>query len=295
MLFVQYNDPVNNCIIAGSTGNGRLLPWVSSLALTKEDELVLLSGGWLSANHISAIHKLLRKQFPTQEGLNDTSLLLEKCSWPSQPNGCVQIIHVSGNHWACLSNSFCGDGEIDLYDSYHTTPNQSNGILKQACTILRSERSSITVNVINVQKQRSSSDCGLYAAAMALDLCNGVDPFEHSYQQSQMREHLKCCFEKIQLTRFQLATNSSECRQIRVVEEVTVEVFCICRLPEKPPMACCESCGTWYHQGCINIPDDVFSDDDVTWICEICTSFLFCVHCRKVYTLLVHTCTCLYT
>ena len=65
--------------------NDGLLSWIGSLALTKQDENILLSGGWLSANHVSAVHKLLRKRFPTQEGLNDTSILSEKLYWPSRP------------------------------------------------------------------------------------------------------------------------------------------------------------------------------------------------------------------
>ena len=124
--------------------NDGLLSWIGSLALTKQDENILLSGGWLSANHVSAVHKFLRKRFPTQEGLNDTSILSEKLYWPSRPEKCVQIIHVSGCHWACLSNRFCGDGEIDLYDCYHTIPAQNDGILKQACTILHSQKSSVS-------------------------------------------------------------------------------------------------------------------------------------------------------
>lgn len=49
-------------------------PWICSLVLTKEDEKALLSGSWLSASHVSAVHKLLHKAFPNQEGLNDTSI-----------------------------------------------------------------------------------------------------------------------------------------------------------------------------------------------------------------------------
>ena len=264
-------------VISGATDHSsdKLLPWISSLVLTKQDEQILLSGGWLSANHISAVHKLLRKAFPTQEGLNDTSVLSERLSWPSKPNKCVQIIHVSGCHWACLSNRFCGDGEIDLYDCFHTNPTKSEGIMKQACTILQSEESFVTVNVINVQYQEGSSDCGLFAAAMAFDLCNEIDPFLNKYDQSKMREHLRQCFEKQQIVSFPATvTEASQHKRNRAVAKVMTEIYCTCRLPEEAPMACCDSCGTWYHQGCVNIPDEVFSDDDVPWICEICAFLL---------------------
>ena len=48
------------------------------LVLSKQDEEILLNGGWLTATHIAAVHNLLRKTFPNQEGLNDTSVLSEK-------------------------------------------------------------------------------------------------------------------------------------------------------------------------------------------------------------------------
>ena len=73
------------------------------LVLSKQDEEVLLNGGWLTATHIAAVHNL-RKTFPNQKGLNDTSVLSEKLKWPSNPTKFVQIIHLAGCHWACLSN-----------------------------------------------------------------------------------------------------------------------------------------------------------------------------------------------
>lgn len=259
-------------ILLGSTDHSKdcALTWISSLALTKQDERILLSGGWLSANHIFAVQKLLRKAFPTQEGLNDTGALSERLYWPSKPDKCVQIIHVSGCHWACLSNCFCDSAEIDLYDCLHTIPRENDGVMKQACTILKSEKSFATVNVINVQFQDGSCDCGLFAIAMAFDLCCGRDPFLQNYEQSKMREHLHCCLEKKQLVAFP-ATSKVVHRQQRIVEKVTTKIYCTCRLPEEPPMAYCESCGTWYHRGCTKIPEEVFTDEDATWICEICT------------------------
>lgn len=259
-----------------------LLPWISSLGLTKQDEQILLAGGWLSANHISAVQKLLRKTYPTQEGLNDTSILAERLFWPSKPDRFVQIIHVSGSHWACLSNQFCSLGAVDLYDSLHTYPAQNEGILKQACAILKSEMSSVTINVINVQYQDGSSDCGLFAVAMAFDLCNGIDPFLKNYDQSKMREHLRLCFEKKNVVSFPVISKSCQRKQ-RIVAKMTTEIFCTCRLPEEEPMACCDSCGTWYHQGCIHIPHKVFIDEDMPWICEICMCLSLQALCSTQY------------
>lgn len=267
------------------------LTWIHSLALTKQEEKELVSGGWLSASHISAVHKLLRKAFPNQEGLNDTSVLAERLSWPSKPENFVQIIHVSDCHWACLSNQFCAPGSVDLYDTFCTIPVKNGGISKQACAILRSEKSSVTINVINVQYQVGSCDCGLFAVAMAYDLCSGIDPHLRNYDQSRMREHLRLCFEQCELESFPEASSWSPRGQERVFAQVVHEIFCNCRLPEKPPMACCDVCGTWYHQGCTHIPSEVFEDEGVFWMCDKCKLYgRICVNSLAMYTCTLCAC-----
>ena len=257
----------SNCTESSSLS---YLTWIRSLALTKQEAEQLLCGGWLSGSHISAVHKLLRKAFPHQEGLNDTSILAERLFWSSKPENFVQIIHVSNCHWACLSNRFSAPGAVDLYDTLHTLPAKNGGISKQACAILQSQESSVTINVINVQYQAGARDCGLFAAAMAYDLCSGTDPFLRNYDQSRMREHLKLCFEQCELKRFPEASGGYQRRKERVVAQVTHEIFCNCRLPETTPMACCDACDTWYHQGCIDIPSEVFEDEGVFWVCDNC-------------------------
>lgn len=259
----NYTEP---CSLAYST-------WVHSLALTKQEEQQLICGAWLSASHIAAVNKLLRKAFPNQEGLNDTSILAERLFWPSKPENFVQIIHVPDCHWACLSNRFCKPDSVDLYDTFHTFPVKGGRISKQACAILRSKEPSVTINVIDVQYQAGGCDCGLFAAAMAYDLCSGIDPYLRNYDQSRMREHLRSCFEQCELASFPEASSQNQRRQTRLVGQVTHKIFCICRLPETQPMACCDACGTWYHQGCIHIPREVFEDEDIFWMCDNCKLF----------------------
>lgn len=229
-----------------------------------------MTRGWLTSNHISAVNKLLRKSFPEQEGLNDTSILAEKLLWPSKPNEFVQIIRVAGYHWACLSNRFCNAGSVELCDSLHTIPATKGQISKQACVILHPEESSIKIDVVNVQLQADDSSCGLFATAMAYDLCRGIDPFVRNYNQSNMYDHLKSCFGKGELTAFPATISNSGRKHQRVVAEVEVPIYCICRLPEREPMACCDACGNWYHQQCVQIPNEVFEDENLLWICDNC-------------------------
>ena len=39
--------------------------------------------------------------------------------WSSNPDKFVQIIHVSSDHWACLSNKFSSPGNVDLFETLY--------------------------------------------------------------------------------------------------------------------------------------------------------------------------------
>ena len=49
---------------------------------------------------------------------------------------------------------------------------------------------------IDVQLQSGGDDCALFAIAFAEALCAGRDPFILSFDQLQMRQHLKPCLER---------------------------------------------------------------------------------------------------
>ena len=244
--------------------------WVNDLGLSVADEQRLVNGKWLTATHMSAANYLLRSQFPTQNGLQDTCILKESGIWSSTPDRFVQILHVSSNHWACLSNKFSSPGSVDLFDSMHTVPVEDGTILTQVCTILRTPKPTLTTNVVNVRCQEGGSDCGLFAIAMAYDLCAGIDPITREYVQSEMRRHLHSCLNNKQLKPF-----LSTLRRIkkRTLFEVTVKVYCNCRMPEQGKwMVCCDKCNIWYHEGCISVPTEVCNDklNKVPWQCPQC-------------------------
>ena len=56
----------------------------------------------------------------------------------------------------------------------------------------------------------------------------------------------------------------------RVVNSITVELYCICHGPDFPRMACCDNCHGWFHEGCLNIPKEVFEDEEIPWKCPDC-------------------------
>ena len=143
-----------------------------------------------------------------------------------------------------------------MYDSLHTRPNEQGSIVKQACTILKSQQSTIAVNMINVQIQDGASDCTLFALAMATDLCRGIDPIYVTHYQDKMRQHLAKSFEQLALSPFPSDINSSSEKSLDI-HTTTVEIYCICHQPEFVPMFECDSCGVWYYAECVDLTGDV--------------------------------------
>ena len=67
-----------------------LTPWVADLYISVANEKILLSGEWLSSNHISAANRLMKCQFPSQNGLQDTCILKQGRVWSSNADNFVQ-------------------------------------------------------------------------------------------------------------------------------------------------------------------------------------------------------------
>ena len=123
---------------------------------------------------------------------------------------------------------------------------------------------------MDVGRQSNGSDCGVLATAFAYDVCSHSDPCRVKYDHKLIRQHLADCLEKCCLSRFPIV---GERRSSSVRHTQSVDLHCSCRLPEEmgDKMAECDVCKTWYHQHCMDIPDDVFDDEsDVPWVCKSC-------------------------
>ena len=142
--------------------------------------------------------------------------------------------------------------------------------MRQARIMMRYSGEILKINVVQVQS--GFNDCGLFAIAMAIDLCARVDPYERCYSQSLMRQHLTDCFE-----------NGDNCIEAfpsiaqdtpkRIIHQVTLQLFCVCQMPEMSGrMVCCDLCETWYHEGCVPMSEEVFTDDEdpLSWMCCQC-------------------------
>ena len=265
---ISYYDVVHNAqsLLSAFQSQLCLTPWTKDLSVY--DRCVLRDNGWLSANHISAANKLMLKAFPHQNGLQDTHYLAKKMYWPSIPKNFVQIIHVGDCHWACLSNKFSEDNTVELYDTLFTKPGDT--IQEQVSTIMNCEMADIGIQVMNVVPQQSGHSCGLYAIAVAVDLCLGNDPCSSLYDEEQMRNHSELCFNKQVIIQFPQQFHKAS---HRVLNEIRIPVYCICRYPDCTTcfgdMVCCDMCGEWYHEHCLRIKD-IKALKKLKWFCFRC-------------------------
>ena len=251
--------------------SAELTTWIERPDLSIADRQILNDGKRLTANHISAVHYILRAKFPTRTGLQDTHYHRILKEWKSDPKEFVQILYVDSEHWVCLSNIDCEDGCVELYDSMTTLPPEDGSIVKQVCTVLKSLKLDVvTIKVINVQQQVGGTDCGLFATAMATNLCLGFDPHRARYAQDQLRCHLDKCFQSGTMTQFPSTDSPLPVDTKRVWFAVSFEIHCICRQPEAFKfMICCDGCNLWFHEQCVK-QKEVDLDYSDQWLCSSC-------------------------
>ena len=249
--------------------------WVQSLNLTVYDKLELLQGKWLTDKHINAAIILLKKQFQTQNGLEDPLVLSEKLICTSLSANFVQIINIKRQHWVCASNINCPAGVVDVYDSVPRMSYNCKILQKQLAALAKTIHRELEIRFIDVQHQVDSNDCGLFAIAFAQVLCCKIDPHLTSHSQIDMREHLAQCFEEGEMVPFPAAQKSRRLKRHRMVKLERLHVYCTCRLPWFTKddifgdMVQCKSCKEWFHQMCEEIDNSVFLERN-RWICKSC-------------------------
>ena len=161
----------------------------TGLDLRWTDESQLLNGEWLTDKHITAANKLLSKQHPTQNGLQDPLILAEKHNWTSDTADFVRVISLSRQHWVCISNINCPPGMVDVYDAILAYSTGSVSLRKQVAAILKT---TFELRFVDVQRQSGGSDCGLFAIATAVTLCAGRCVRHHIITRKTVAVYCSC-------------------------------------------------------------------------------------------------------
>ena len=257
--------------------NGRRSVTVDHGLNSDDFKSLSINGNWLTDKHINAVQKLLSKQFPAQNGLQDC-LILEKClRYTSDVHSFVQILHLP-NHWVCISNLFSPPGTVDVYNSLPSMSKSSLALFKQVAAILKTSNRFFQLRHVNVQHQNGTADCGLFAIANAVVLCMKGNPHTCNFNQDTMHPHLYKCFMESNIRPLPSLGRPRRSGIKKFLSLETVQVFCLCRLPWdkydtlRGPMVHCSKCKEWYHRLCCNIPKKTIDNPTSSYICPSCLS-----------------------
>ena len=151
----------------------------------------------------------------------------------------------------------------NYYDSSYTS--LSTEAEKIIFKLLPTTTYKIDIEIMKMTKQVGSSDCGLYALAVATALAFRIDPTAITFNQDDMRSHLSECFEKQTISLFPI---KKKCRVVNnVFKKITIFMCPTCVMPDNGSeiMVQCDSCDRWYHNSCV--PK---YDPHTEWNCPAC-------------------------
>ena len=94
------------------------------------------------------------------------------------------------------------ESDVLVMDSLGATCHISHSLEQQIAQVYGGGRSQLTVHSLSVQQQVGVKDCGLFAVAFAVELCQKHNPSRISYDQSKMRAHFISCLQKEHLVTF---------------------------------------------------------------------------------------------
>ena len=151
-----------------------------------------------------------------------------------------------------------------MYDSAYTAVvGDGKQIIAQ---LMKTNKETISVNIMDVSKQLGATDCGLYTTAILTCLAHGNDPCIAVFKKEDLRSHLQQILETRQVKEFPSVQRRR--RKSRILNTKVFEVHCICRMPDDgSKMVCCDGCNKWFHATCVE-----YADNTKKWYCSVCSS-----------------------
>ena len=234
----------------------------------------------LSDNVVNAFQKMMEKQFPEANGLQDP-ILGQTLSFKVQKNKpFVQVLHDGKLHWKPISTYGCNEGEVCYIDSLFKG-RIADHTKQQICAILHCDLKHVKIKVLPVQQQRNGVDCGVFALAFCFHiLSEKANPVGIFFDESNFRHHLLHCLTANLISPFPKSNGQAmkTCKD----REIMVEIFCTCRMPWRKAenniyakqMVECSKCGEWFHRMCELIPEDIFKKQNskIEWLCRSCSN-----------------------
>lgn len=166
--------------------------WIDGLKLPKSDEKRLARDQELNDRILMGMAHIFQMQFPELPPMQDTGYAVKLQKLRPATEGSMYFHNYDG-HW---SLSQLSGGSVDLYDSLQAKFIGST--LKEQLVALYgdlAEDGELTVSQHQVQLQKGSTDCGLFAVAFATSILLGDQPSSLQYKQKEMRGHLTDCLQ----------------------------------------------------------------------------------------------------
>ena len=177
---------------------------------------------WLTNFQIAYPMFLISNQFP------HLNILFRSCNWnidghftkfhlmynTSEPiikENTFIICNAMKNHWVLLTNYKNDFNTWRFYDSIGSSSYLDSVVPFFKCLSEIVSTDKLIVDSMNIQSQKGVSDCGLFALANLVALCNGLDPCELKFNQNKMRAHYNLSIENL---KFEMFNNESKsCRK----------------------------------------------------------------------------------
>ena len=120
----------------------------------------------------------------------------------------LQFVHNGKDHWLLVRST---NGQVQIFDS---SRRKLNAVIRRSiqCTyaLFKNRDGCITANLMNVQRQTDSFNCGVFAVAYAADIIFGINPVNSIYDVKLLRAHLIKCLESASLSPFPKVSSIGE-------------------------------------------------------------------------------------
>ncbi|KAL8610765.1 hypothetical protein ACOMHN_016748 [Nucella lapillus] len=196
------------------------------------------------------------------QGLQDT-VLQQNFSFDLPTSEYAQILHVGDNHWIAISSIDQASDTVAVYDSLRSKPSKTTTNL--IARYNHSPAQKLSINVMNVQAQTNSHDCGVYALGFITALLHQQDPTTIAFVEP--RSHLVQSLRSNSMAPF---TTSTRTRTPKILHSITVDIFCSCRgIDTGTLMVHCDYCSEWYLADCLTIgKEDLEASNWLSYECN---------------------------
>ena len=108
---------------------------------------------------INLCGKIIVEQFDLSRGFEDTTVSPEKFTPVSEKF--IQVLNVSNKHWILV---FRGQvGQVNVCDSLVTDGKYPKKVIKSTSRIANCHESVLELQILPIQQQKNSTDCGIFA------------------------------------------------------------------------------------------------------------------------------------